>query len=106
MAIARPISLLKSISGKLNKKEDQVFYVKFGKNFVWTNRGVHSFNAAQLATQTMLAQAAAQVKAIMASPTQRATYEAGFKAQEKYKTLQGFIMADAFAQIKAAEDED
>ena len=33
MAIARPISLLKSISGKLNKKEDQVFYVKFGKNF-------------------------------------------------------------------------
>ncbi len=106
MAIARTISLLNNLSGKLSKKEDQVFYVKYGKNFVWTNKGVHSFNAAQLATQTMMAQAAAQVKTIMANPTQLATYQAGFKAQNKYLTLRGFIMADAFAQIKAGEDED
>ncbi|MCQ2344385.1 MAG: hypothetical protein MJ002_05620 [Paludibacteraceae bacterium] len=105
MAIAKPISLLKSISGKLNKKEDQVFYVKFGKNFVWTNRGVHSFNATQLANQTILAQAAATVSTLLANPTQRATYEAAFKAQDKYLTLQGFIMADQIAQIKAAAED-
>ncbi|MCQ2343409.1 MAG: hypothetical protein MJ002_00600 [Paludibacteraceae bacterium] len=86
--------MLNSISGKLNKKEDQVFYVKYGKNFVWTNKGVHSFNAAQLATQTILAQVAAAVATIMANSTQRAIYEAVFKSQDKYLTLRGLIMAE------------
>lgn len=105
MAIAKPISLLKSISGKLDKKDDQVFYVKFGKNFVWTNRGVHSFNTAQMAAQTTLAQAAAQLKTVMANSTQRAPYESAFKAQTKYLTLRGFIMANLIAQIRAAEED-
>lgn len=105
MAIAKTISLIKSLSGKLSKSDDQVFYVKFGKNFVWSNRGVHSFNTAQLAAQTTLAQAAAQVKTIMANSTQLASYESAFKAQSKYLTLHGFIMADVIAQMHADEED-
>ncbi|MBQ0007866.1 MAG: hypothetical protein KBT40_04030 [bacterium] len=105
MAIAKTISLIKSLSGKLSKSDDQVFYVKYGKNFVWSNRGVHSFNAAQLAAQAVLAQAAAQVKTIMADSTQLATYEAAFKAQSKYLTLHGFIMSNVIAQMHSAQED-
>lgn len=105
MAIAKTISLIKSLSGKLSKSEDQVFYDKYGKNFVWSTRGVHSFNTNQLATQSVLAQAAAQVKTIMADSTQLATYETAFKAQSKYPTLRGFIMSNVIAQMRSAQED-
>ena len=53
---------------------------------------------AQQAVRNAFTAAQAQVKTILADPEQRATYEAKVKAQKKYITLRGYVMAQVFAK--------
>lgn len=53
---------------------------------------------AQVSAREAFTAAQAQVSQIMADPEQRATYEAKFKAQKKYITLRGYVMAQVFAK--------
>ena len=105
MAKVKLMSLLKGLSGKLCKAEDQVFYQKNGSTWVWNNAGVHTFNTAQVAIQTRFAQAVTQVDTIMANATQKATYQTAFAAQTKYRTLRNYVFAQVMAQLKLAASE-
>ena len=53
---------------------------------------------AQLAVRNAFTAAQAQATTILADPEQRATYEAKFKAQKKYITLRGYVVAQVFAK--------
>ena len=58
-----------------------------------------AYSEEELARQAKFRSAAAAAKAIMADPTQRATAEADFNAQTKYKTLYGFLLASEYAKL-------
>ena len=51
---------------------------------------------AQLAVRNAFTAAQAQAITILGDPEQRATYEAKFKAQKKYITLRGYIIAQIY----------
>ena len=57
------------------------------------------FSEAELARQEKFRQASAATKTALADPTTRATYEAEFKEQKKYKTLYGYIFAKEMAKL-------
>jgi hypothetical protein len=57
------------------------------------------YSAAELARQSKFRTAAAATKTALADPTTRATYEAEFKAQNKYTTLYGYILAQEYAKL-------
>lgn len=57
------------------------------------------FTEAELARQNKFRQAAAATKTALAAPTTRATYEADFKAQSKYQTLYGYVLAQEYAKL-------
>ena len=57
------------------------------------------FSEAELARQEKFRQAASATKTALADPTTRATYEAEFKEQKKYKTLYGYIFAKEMAKL-------
>lgn len=57
------------------------------------------YSEEELARQAKFKTAAATAKAIMADPAQRATAEADFNAQTKYKTLYGFLLAREYAKL-------
>ena len=57
------------------------------------------YSEEELARQAKFKTAAAAAKAIMDDPTQRATAEADFNAQTKYKTLYGFLLATEYAKL-------
>lgn len=103
MAIVKPNSIVTCIRGKLSKKDDVVFYWKYGKNFVWRNEGFHGpYSADQLDAQSLFSQAVAAKTTALANPTQAAQYRANFKAQSKYQTFSGYLMAECIKQIKLA----
>lgn len=107
MAIVKPNSVLSRLSGKLSKGDDMVFYWKFGKNFVWRNEGPRGpFTPNQLAAQALFTQAAASKATLMGNSSQMSLYKAQFKAQSKYLTLNGFMMAECIRQLKEAEEEE
>ena len=51
---------------------------------------------AQKAVRNTFKEAQAQTTTILADPEQRATYEAKFKAQKKYITLRGYVVAQVY----------
>ena len=53
---------------------------------------------AQQAVRNAFKAAQTQATTILADPEQRATYEAKFKAQKKYITLRGYVVAQVFAK--------
>lgn len=57
------------------------------------------YSEEELSRQAKFKTAAAAAKAIMADPTQRATAEADFAKQDKYKTLYGFLLATEYAKL-------
>ena len=59
------------------------------------------YSEAELARQTKFGTATAAAKTAMADPTTRATYEADFKAQTKYQTLYGFVLASEYAKLNS-----
>ena len=51
--------------------------------------------------QDLFRQAATATKTALANPTTRATYEAEFDAQTKYKSLYGYVLAKEHAKLKS-----
>jgi len=52
--------------------------------------------AKHVLSQNALKTASAAAKTALADPTERATLEAGFKAQKKYRTLFGYTVAQKY----------
>ena len=89
MAKAKFDSLIRSLSGKLSKKDDQVFYCRNGTTHVWNNKGVHTFNAKQTENQSNFDNAWGEIKYVF----WRTYYINLFKQQTKYKNYYNFLVA-------------
>ena len=57
------------------------------------------YSEAELTRQNKFREATAATKTALADPTTRATYEADFKAQTKYQTLYGFVLAQEYKKL-------
>ena len=89
------------IMGKLNRSETLYFKRCPCKK---EQLGVDLLNpskangAKHVLSQNALKTAAAAAKTALADPTERATLEAGFKAQRKYRTLFGYTVAQKYVK--------
>ena len=87
--------------GKICKHAQIIYKERLGTKF--TSQICHPrtkpFTEEELGRQSKFSQAATAVRAILADPTQRATAEAAFAAQSKYKTLWGYLHATEYAKI-------
>jgi len=89
------------IMGKLNRSETLYFKRCPCKK---EQLGVDLLNptkangAKHLLSQNALKTAAAAAKTALADPTERATLEAGFKAQKKYHSLFGYTVAQKYVK--------
>ena len=99
MAKFVPMDLLKSLQGKVCMHSDTYFANRYGTNY--TGKICNPYNgepsAAQTAQRTKFAQARAAVKALTTEQVNE--YKTAFKAQRKYKSLQGYIFAQEYAKI-------
>ena len=89
------------VKGKFNKSETLYFKgCPCGKEQL----GVDLLNpskangAKHVLSQNALKTASAAAKTALADPTERATLEAGFKAQRKYRTLFGYTVAQKYVK--------
>ena len=88
--------------GKLNRSETLVFKgcpcgkEQMAMDLLNPSKAAHAKN---VACQNALKAASQAAKSALADPTQRATYEAEFKAQSKYKTLRGFVIAKEYEKL-------
>ena len=57
------------------------------------------FSEAEVARQTKFKQAVSNANTALADATQKAAYEAAFKAQNKYKTLRGYVIAKEYEKL-------
>ena len=89
------------IMGKLNRSETLYFKRCPCKK---EQLGVDLLNpskangAKHILSQNALKTAAAAAKTALADPTERATLEAGFKAQKKYHSLFGYTVAQKYVK--------
>ena len=89
------------IMGKLNRSETLYFKRCPCKK---EQLGVDLLNptkangAKHILSQNALKTASAAAKTALADPTERATLEAGFKAQRKYHTLFGYTVAQKYVK--------
>ena len=89
------------IMGKLNRSETLYFKRCPCKK---EQLGVDLLNpskangAKHILSQNALKTASAAAKTALADPTERATLEAGFKAQRKYRTLFGYTVAQKYVK--------
>ena len=57
------------------------------------------FSEAEVARQTKFKTALTNANTALADSTQKAAYEAEFKAQSKYKTLRGYVIAKEYEKL-------
>lgn len=99
MAKFVPMDLLKSLQGKLCMHSDTYFANRYGTNY--TGKICNPYHgepsASQTAQRTKFAQARAAVKTLTSEQVKE--YQTAFKAQRKYKSLQGFMFAQEYAKI-------
>lgn len=90
-----------AFKGKVCKHTQIIYKEMYGTKFTSQicNPRTKPFSEAEVNRQTKFRQAAAATKAILADSTQRATAEAGFKAQSKYRTLWGYVHAQEYAKL-------
>ena len=94
------------IMGKLNRSETLYFKRCPCKK---EQLGVDLLNptkangAKHVLSQNALKTAAAAAKTALADPTERATLEAGFKAQKKYHSLFGYTVAQKYVKPSYGE---
>ena len=89
--------------GKICKHSDIIFKQMYGETFTSQicNPRTKPYSQAELDRQDLFRQAAAATKTALANPTIRATYEAEFDAQTKYKSLYGYVLAKEHAKLKS-----
>ena len=102
MAIIQNATPFDSVKKKFSGSDEIHFRNRKKDNATIGVRVKHPYDGgnseAQLAVRNAFKAAQAQVKTILADPEQRATYEAKFKAQKKYITLRGYVVAQVFAK--------
>jgi hypothetical protein len=89
------------VKGKFNKSETLYFKgcpcgkEQLGVDLLNPSKATHTKN---VQCQNALKTAAQAAKTALADPTERATLEAGFKAQKKYRTLYGYTVAQKYVK--------
>ena len=100
MAFIKNSTPFDSVQKKFSGSDEIHFRNRKKDNATIGVRVKHPYNGgnspAQQAVRNAFKTAQAQVSTILADPEQRATYEAKFKAQKKYLTLRGYIMAQVY----------
>ena len=89
-----------AFKGKVCKHSKIIFKKVRQTNFTSQicNPRTKPFTEAELARQNKFRQAAAATKTALANPTERATLEAAFKAQKKYRTLFAYTVAQKYVK--------
>ena len=99
MAKFKPIEILKWLSGKVCMHSDMYFANRNGTRY--TGKICHPrtkpFTADELARQARFK--AAHDALLALTPEQKAAYAEAFNAQHKYKTLNGYILAQEYAKL-------
>ena len=87
--------------GKICKHSKIIFAQRKGTNYTSQicNPRTKAYSAEELARQQKFATALTNANTALADATQKAAYEAAFKAQSKYKTLRGFVIAQEYARL-------
>ena len=89
------------VKGKFNKSETLYFKgcpckkEQLGVDLLNPSKANHPKN---IASQNALKTAAQAAKTALADPTERATLEAGFRAQSKYRTLFAYTVAQKYVK--------
>ena len=63
------------------------------------NPRTKAYSEEEIARQGKFKQAVVNANAALADATQKAAYEAEYKAQSKYKTLRGYVIAMEYAKL-------
>lgn len=63
------------------------------------NPRTKAFSAEELARQNNFKTAVTNANTVLADPTQKAAYELAFKAQKKYKSLRGYVIAKEYEKL-------
>lgn len=102
MAIIKNATPFDSIKARFSRTDSIHFKNRKADNATIGVRLKHPYDggnsASQVAYRNAFKTAAAQVKTIMADPAQKATYVEGFKNQNKYLYLRGYIFAQVFVK--------
>lgn len=100
MAKYIPMELLSSLHGKVCGHSDVYFVQRGGTRY--TGKICHPrskpFSSSELALQEKFKQTHQATLTALATPTDRAKYEAAFRNQLKYSTLRGYVFATLYAQ--------
>lgn len=83
-------------------KHSNIIYKRLGQTNYTSqicNPRTKPFSSAELARQSKFAQAVAAANIVLADTTQRAEAEAEFRAQSKYTTLRGYVIAREYASL-------
>ena len=87
--------------GKICKHSKIIFAQRKGTNYTSQicNPRTKAYSAEELARQQKFATALTNANTVLADATQKAAYETAFKAQSKYKTLRGFVIAKEYEKL-------
>ena len=87
--------------GKICKHSKIIFAQRKGTNYTSQicNPRTKAYSAEELARQQKFATALTNANTALADATQKAAYETAFKAQSKYKTLRGFVIAKEYEKL-------
>ena len=87
--------------GKICKHSKIIFAQRKGTNYTSQicNPRTKAYSAEELARQQKFATALTNANTALADATQKAAYEVAFKAQSKYKTLRGYVIAQEYARL-------
>ncbi|MBQ5388081.1 MAG: hypothetical protein IIU55_03280 [Paludibacteraceae bacterium] len=106
MSKIKPIAIVESMSGKICQHSDMYFRTNRQTNQVCTGKICNPSDAAPTVAQekvmTRFTNITNAARAILADPTQKAKYEAAYKAQHRVGSLLGFIVK----KIKNQYDEN
>ena len=87
--------------GKICKHSKIIYAQRKGTNY--TSQICHprtkAYSADELARQAKFASAISNAKTAMEDATQLAAYETAFKAQSKYTTLRGYVIAQEYGKL-------
>ena len=87
--------------GKICKHSKIIFAQRGGTQYTSQicNPRTKAYSAEELARQQKFATALTNANTALADATQKAAYETAFKAQSKYKTLRGYVLAKEYEKL-------
>ena len=92
---------VQAFRGKICKHSKIIFAQRGGTQYTSQicNPRTKAYSEEELARQQKFATALTNANTALADATQKAAYETAFKAQSKYKTLRGYVIAMEYAKI-------